>query len=156
MSLNRTACVMVVVGLILGCGGGESGEAPGSGEPESAAVSANLPVREPTGSIDESLAERGEALFQSKGCIACHTFGGGRLAGPDLAGVTQRRSFEWIYHQVMSPDSMTANDPTARQLMAEYMTQMPNLSLQPEEARALYEYMREQEEELGEEEEEDE
>lgn len=154
MSLNRCASVLAVVGLILGCGGGEPGEAPESEEPAAETAPATLPVTEPTGSIDEALAEQGEALFQSKGCIACHTFGGGRLTGPDLAGVTQRRSFEWIYHQVMSPDSMTANDPTARQLMAEYMTQMPNLTLQPEEARALYEYMREQEEELGEEEDE--
>lgn len=152
MSLNRCAIpALTVAVLVFGCGGGEP-EEPATAEPVAGTATASLPVSEPAGPVDEALAERGETLFQSKGCIACHTFGGGRLTGPDLAGVTERRSFEWIYHQIMSPDSMTANDPVARQLMAEYMTQMPNLALQPEEVLALYEYLREQEEELDEEE----
>jgi mono/diheme cytochrome c family protein len=110
-------------------------------------MTVTLPVTEPTGEIDEALAESGEELFQTKGCVACHTIGKGRLTGPDLAGVTERRTFEWMYHQIMTPDSMTTHDPTARQLMAEYMTQMPNLALQPEDAKALYEYLREQDHE---------
>lgn len=138
---------MTIGGLLLGCGGGQPADEPGDAPEAPEPATASLPVSEPIGEIDEALAERGEELFQSKGCIACHTFGGGRLAGPDLAGVTRRRSFEWLYHQIMSPDSMTAHDPTARQLLAEYMTQMPDLALQPEETRALYEYLRDQEDE---------
>jgi mono/diheme cytochrome c family protein len=129
---------------ISACGnGGDVAERPSAEEP-AAPATAGLPVGEPTGEIDEELAETGEELFQTKGCVACHTFGGGRLTGPDLAGVTGRRTFPWIYHQIMVPDSMTTHDPTAKQLMAEYMTQMPNLGLQPEQALALYEYLREQ------------
>jgi hypothetical protein len=45
---------------------------------------------------------------------------------------------------------MTTHDPVAKQLMAEYMTQMPNLALEPEQAKALYEYLREQDEETEE------
>jgi mono/diheme cytochrome c family protein len=133
--------------LVTGCVGGEAPEEPREREP--AAVAA-LPVAEPSGEIDETLADAGEELFSAKGCIACHTIGGGRLTGPDLAGVTERRSFEWTYHQIMRPDSMTLHDPTARQLMAEYMTQMPNLALRPEEAQALYEYMRHEDHERAE------
>ena len=36
-------------------------------------------------------AKTGEEIFQS-GCNACHTIGGGRLVGPDLLGVSERRS----------------------------------------------------------------
>ncbi len=139
-----------VVGLLVGCGGGgatgEREAAETAAEPEVAA----LPVAEPRGEIDEALAEEGEELFSARGCIACHTIGKGRLTGPDLSGVTQRRTFEWTYHQIMRPDSMTLHDPTAKQLMAEYMTQMPNLALRPEEVLALYEYLRHEDHELAE------
>ena len=39
--------------------------------------------------------EPGEQLFQST-CSACHSIGGGRLVGPDLAGVIDRRSQVWL------------------------------------------------------------
>ena len=137
--------------LLTGCGGGGGvAEDSRTGEPAAQPKVATLPVAEPTGEIDETLADAGEELFSAKGCVACHTIGKGRLTGPDLAGVTERRSFEWTYHQIMRPDSMTLHDPTARQLMAEYMTQMPDLDLRPEEARALYEYMRHEDHELAE------
>src|SRR4030065_1033317 len=41
------------------------------------------------------LAERGEGIFQQK-CSACHTVGGGRSVGPDLAGVTSTRDRAWL------------------------------------------------------------
>lgn len=156
MSLIRNVlAIATVAAWILACGGGEAGSSDEEAGESAAPSPATLPVSAPTGEVDEALAERGEELFQSKGCIACHTIGGGRLTGPDLAGVTERRSFEWIYHQISNPDSMTTHDPTARQLMAEYMTQMPTLGLQPEDTKALYEYLRERNEELGEAEESD-
>lgn len=156
MNLNRYGLLIAAIaGLILGCGGAnQAADKPAAGAAPIQTEAATLTVSEPTGEIDEMLAEKGEELFQSKGCIACHTFGKGRLAGPDLAGVTERRTFEWIYHQLVVPDSMTIHDPAAQQLMAEYMTQMPNLGLQPEDAKALYEYLREQDVEVKEEEEE--
>lgn len=141
----------VIAASISACGGGAE---PPAAEDPAAPAAATLPVQEPTGEIDEELAEAGEELFAAKGCIACHTLGGGRLTGPDLAGVTRRRTFPWIYYQIVAPDSMTMHDPTARQLMAEYMTQMPDLGVQPEEALALYEYLREEDTESGTEEDE--
>ena len=78
--------------------------------------------------------------------MACHKIGEGRLVGPDLAGVTDRRSFTWIYSMMMNPDSMLRSDSTAQGLLGEYFTPMPNQKIQPEEARALYEYLRTQNE----------
>jgi mono/diheme cytochrome c family protein len=154
LRFHRNSLFAAAIAVTISACGNGGGVAERPSEEESAAPSAGLPVREPTGEIDEALAETGEALFQTKGCVACHTFGGGRLTGPDLAGVTGRRTFPWIYHQITVPDSMTTYDPTAKQLMAEYMTQMPNLGLQPEEALALYEYLREQDAASAEEEDE--
>ena len=63
--------------------------------------------------------KRGKSLFESKGCNGCHTVGGGRRAGPDLKGVTERRSREWLQKWIKDPDAMLASDSTAKALMAE-------------------------------------
>jgi mono/diheme cytochrome c family protein len=124
------------------CGGDQpasSKDQAGAAAPAAAAVTT---VSAPAGPVDPTLATRGEQLFQTKGCIGCHTVGGGRLTGPDLAGVTDRREFGWMMAMITNPDSMLRADPTARQLFAEYMTPMANLGVTPDEARALYEFLR--------------
>ena len=44
--------------------------------------------------------------WQSAACGACHTIGGGRLIGPDLSGVHQRRSQEWLEQFVRSSQTL--------------------------------------------------
>ncbi|MEJ2369304.1 MAG: c-type cytochrome [Gemmatimonadales bacterium] len=107
-------------------GGGESGQS----------------VEQPAQEVDVQLATRGEGLFTQRGCVACHKIGEGRLVGPDLMGVTERRSYEWIHAMITAPDSMLQNDSTAKALFAEYFTPMPDQKVQPAEARALYENLR--------------
>lgn len=116
--------VLAVAASMWACGGGEE-----RGEPEQ--------VR-----LDPALAERGQSLLQSKGCIACHTVGGGRLVGPDLAGVTQRRDDAFIIGMITNPDSMLVNNETAKQLLAEYFTPMANQGVTRDEARALLAYFK--------------
>lgn len=84
----------------------------------------------------------GEALFTAKGCNACHTIGGGDLVGPDLAGVTERRTEEWLTNWLTAPDQMLASDPDAQAMLAQYNNvPMPNLGLTPDEVAALIAYM---------------
>jgi mono/diheme cytochrome c family protein len=46
----------------------------------------------------------GRQLFVDKNCIACHNIGGvGAKSGPDLAGVTQQHSREWLDEQLVNP-----------------------------------------------------
>ena len=123
MKSARNVIVLVaLVGLGAGCGGGEGDEVGGP--------------------IDAALATQGEQLFAAKGCNACHTIGGGRLVGPDLSEVTERRDYAFVVGIIVNPDSMLANDDTARALLARYLTPMANQAVTLEEARALFEYFR--------------
>jgi cytochrome c2 len=47
----------------------------------------------------------GENEFNTT-CIACHTLGKGRLIGPDLAGVADRRTQEWLMRFIKSSQTM--------------------------------------------------
>jgi mono/diheme cytochrome c family protein len=84
----------------------------------------------------------GQAIFQQK-CAACHTIGGGKLVGPDLQGVTQRRDLAWIKKFISAPDQvLSSGDPLAQQLLAESNNvPMPNLGLTPADVDALVAYL---------------
>lgn len=92
--------------------------------------------------VDQVLADKGKAVFESK-CTACHKFGE-KYVGPDLAGVAERRKPEWIMNMVLNPQEMVQQDSTAKELLAAFMTQMPNQNLTEEEARSVLEYFRTQ------------
>jgi mono/diheme cytochrome c family protein len=66
-------------------------------------------------------AGEGADLFQQKGCAACHTIGGGRLVGPDLAGVQDRRTKEWLRAFIKSSQSVIrSGDADAKALADQY------------------------------------
>ena len=91
--------------------------------------------------IDMELAKQGEAKFQMI-CTACHMIGQ-RMIGPDLTGVFERRSPEWVMNMILNPDGMLKEDPIAKALLKEYSNMiMTNQNLTEEEARAVAEYLR--------------
>lgn len=84
----------------------------------------------------------GQALFTEK-CTGCHTIGGGVLVGPDLQGVTELRTTEWLTSWISAPDKMlAAGDPTATELFNQFnQIPMPNLGLTPAQVSALITYL---------------
>ena len=91
------------------------------------------------------VAEQGEAIFQ-KNCSACHTVGGGRSAGPDLAGVTARRDRAWLTRIITAPGALLdSGDPVARKLLEEFRgLRMPDLGITPKETDAILSYLAEE------------
>lgn len=71
--------------------------------------------------------DNGETVFK-QACAACHTIGGGRLVGPDLANVQNRQSEEWIMKFIKSSRSVIeSGDAYADSLFKEYnQVQMPD------------------------------
>lgn len=89
---------------------------------------------------DQAAIDKGQKLFQEKGCVACHSIGKGKITGPDLLGVTQRRDEAWIKQWLKSPETMLMTDPVAKQLLQEYLVPMPNQGLNDEEIEVLIEF----------------
>jgi mono/diheme cytochrome c family protein len=99
------------------------------------------PVKSVTlGALDNSLADKGKGLFEVK-CVACHKFDS-KLVGPPLKDVTKRRKPEWIMNMMLNPEQMTKENPVAKQLFAQYLTQMTFQNVTQDDARAILEYFR--------------
>jgi mono/diheme cytochrome c family protein len=93
--------------------------------------------------IHLALAEApGSTTFGSL-CVACHTIGGGRLVGPDLAGVSDRRSEQWLVDFITSSQTMIqSGDPDAVALSEEYNGMvMPDALVAESEVLAVISYI---------------
>lgn len=82
--------------------------------------------------------DTGEQAFNTT-CFACHTIGGGRLIGPDLAGIHENRSQEWLEQFVKSSQALiNSGDADAVALYEEYNSMiMPDALLSDEQIRAV-------------------
>jgi mono/diheme cytochrome c family protein len=135
--------------LVAGCGGGGgSGNSTGTADATTLSSPYDAGPRAGEAPVAEALVERGKGLFKTKGCSACHAFGK-RLTCPDLKGVTMRRTADWMEHQILHPEIMTKEDPISHKLLVEYVQQMPNQGLTQDEARAVIEFFKHQDHELG-------
>jgi mono/diheme cytochrome c family protein len=86
-------------------------------------------------------AQYGRQLFVQKDCIVCHAVGGvGAKSGPDLLGVTQRHSPEWLDEQLVNPELVYPGstmpeydlETNARKALIAYMAKAT-----PEDAQAI-------------------
>lgn len=76
-------------------------------------------------------------------CAACHNIGGGRLVGPDLAGITERRSEDWLIKWIKSSQAMVnSGDPVAKALVDEYKIVMPDQALTEEQIKGVLAYIK--------------
>lgn len=77
-------------------------------------------------------------LFE-KSCYSCHNIGGGDKKGPDLKGVTSRRTREWLQQYIATPAAMNRNgDPAAVELFKKYAPEvMPDQATTPDQIDAI-------------------
>lgn len=92
--------------------------------------------------LDPTTAGAGPSMFRTR-CAACHSIGGGDGVGPDLLGVTNVRSREWLTKYLLAPDkALAANDPVAVALFSKYnKVKMPNLHMPPADVQLLIDYL---------------
>jgi mono/diheme cytochrome c family protein len=86
----------------------------------------------------------GEKLFKQI-CFTCHTIGKGRLVGPDLANVQNRRPEEWIIRFVQTSQSVIkSGDQYANTLFNQYNKLiMPDNPYTADQIRAIISYIKE-------------
>ncbi|HMN49924.1 MAG TPA: c-type cytochrome [Ignavibacteriaceae bacterium] len=85
---------------------------------------------------------QGEQLFKQR-CTACHTVGGGKLIGPDLANVQVRRTEEWIIKFVQSSQSVIkSGDTTAVAVFNQHnKVVMPDQDLNDNQIKSIVAYI---------------
>lgn len=94
--------------------------------------------------VDAQAADRGKKIWNSKQCYGCHELGRKQSTGPDLIGVTERRSSEWLHKWLKDPVAMGNEDSTAMALKKQFGSQMPKLGLSDSDADALINYLAQQ------------
>ena len=92
--------------------------------------------------LDKQMADAGKSIYDVK-CSACHKLTDEKLVGPGWKGITGKRSAEWIMNFSTNPDEMLDKDAIAKGLLEECLVRMPNQGLSDDDARHIYEYMRE-------------
>lgn len=69
----------------------------------------------PAGAVAQEAAD-----FFKQNCVSCHTIGGGRLTGPDLKNVAERKERSWLVQFMVDPKAkIDAGDPYALQIQKE-------------------------------------
>jgi mono/diheme cytochrome c family protein len=147
----------VIALLILACGGADQSESstakknpystektseenssydPKRGEGKWTAENLNIGA-----SLDQAMADKGKNITEVK-CSSCHKLTDERLVGPGWKGVTERRRPEWLMNFITNPDPMINKDPEVQAQLEICLVRMPNQNLSDDEARAILEYMR--------------
>ncbi|HSE50130.1 MAG TPA: cytochrome c [Terriglobales bacterium] len=90
--------------------------------------------------LSASAAAQDPAAYFKTNCMSCHTVGGGRLAGPDLKDVTQRRDKAWLVQWMQSPRAvLDSGDAYAQKMLQDSrgVVMPPPAGMNPQLAAAL-------------------
>jgi mono/diheme cytochrome c family protein len=92
---------------------------------------------------NETIAQDGEKIFKQN-CGVCHRVGGGRMVGPDLLGVTTKRSEEWLMKWTKGSQALIkSGDADAKAIYDEFNgTIMPDMAHIPDaDIKAIYAFI---------------
>ncbi len=92
--------------------------------------------------LDVAKAGVGKKVYDVK-CGSCHKLSDEKLVGPGWKGVTSRHAPEWIMNFITNTDAMIDKDPKVQAQLEICLVRMPNQSLTDDDARNLFEFMRE-------------
>lgn len=89
-----------------------------------------------------TFAEDGKKLFDTN-CKMCHSIGGGKIVGPDLKGINEKRSSEWFVEFTKDSKALIeSGDEQAIAIFEEYLSMpMPASPLSKSEIASIYEYL---------------
>jgi cytochrome c5 len=155
--MKKTLSIIAFSAMLAACGGSsaDAGKTPATADAVSTAAkdpNAN-PSYDPnrgegkfthvevTPALNVVMADKGKNIVDVK-CSSCHKMTSEKLVGQGWAGVTKRHSAEWIMNFITNTDLMINKDPKAQAMLELCLVRMPNQNLSDEEARALYEFMR--------------
>ena len=151
---TKTLLVIAVMGTLLfanGCGNSSNSAAAESSSAKPESMVADIPKDDGQGigkykniilsPIDEKIAEQGKVVFDAK-CSACHNPSAVKKVGPGLKGVTDRRQAAWVLNMITNPIEMTKSDPTAKDLLAQHLTQMTFQDVNDDQAKQVLEFLR--------------
>ena len=91
--------------------------------------------------LNEKMAKQGQEIYQAK-CQTCHQLSSDTLTGPGFKEITKRRTNHWIMNYVLNPHPMIEQDIRLKEMAEKTNTVMPDLQLTDVEARAILEYLR--------------
>jgi nitrite reductase (NO-forming) len=111
----------------------------GAGAPAGASETEHHNIPATTSSPSDPAAVKGKLAFESK-CLACHSIGGGDKLGPDLYGVSKRRSSVWLAKWLKSPEQLLKTDTEAKAMLDKYKLPMPNQNLSDGEIKEFAAY----------------
>lgn len=148
--MKNLGILILSLAIMSACGGsGNEGQNQATDEKLNAAVNANPmsnkgigPIKHVTlEEINHEMVEGGKQIFEEM-CTACHK-PDQKFIGPAPAGITERRSPEWIMNMILNPVEMVEKDPIAKRLLMEANgAPMADQNLTEEEARKVLEYFR--------------
>lgn len=149
--MKKLAILMMLSMVVFACSQGQKeGDSGQSGQSANMSVDDYDPTRglgdydnvEVGETLDVEMAKEGRLVSDLK-CASCHKYTDERLVGPGWAGVTEKHRPEWLMNFVTNPDPMIDVDPELQAQLELCLVRMPNQNLSHDDARAILEFMRE-------------
>jgi mono/diheme cytochrome c family protein len=94
-----------------------------------------------TDTLDKGLVTQGQTLYGAK-CQSCHLLTDEKVVGPGWQGITKQRTPEWLMNFMTNTDEMLDKDTAGQNMLEKWSVRMPNQELSDADARALLEFMR--------------
>lgn len=154
--MKKFLITSLIISSLYSCGG-NAGQQENKPETDNSTVTTPVTESNPAGGADKGIgkftdvkidaalnkdmATKGQNVYDVK-CSSCHKVTDERLVGPGWKGVTSRHTPEWIMNFVTNVDEMLNKDPKAQAQLEICLVRMPNQNLTDEDARSVYEFMR--------------